>query len=160
MPTPPELSRCLTLPRERRSTELFRTIDLCNITGLTFFVDPDRCRLMAVHAHSKRQPCAMDTYISTPATGWEGVENTEWIYMPLPSGDEVLRCGPSAERDHDQSGPFMVSCHLQRILSDLKSNSSIRFKHGCPAKLLLGIPDHGLLVLEAARSTARVTPSS
>ncbi|KAK3304761.1 uncharacterized protein B0T15DRAFT_252645 [Chaetomium strumarium] len=85
--TPPTLTRWLRQPPGDWYGQRFYTIDLGTATGLTF-VEYDG--LVAIYAHSRTHPGCDKRYDR---------DGADWIYMPLPPHDTILRCGPLVTRD-------------------------------------------------------------
>jgi hypothetical protein len=95
-PTPPDLDACRVRPAQPHSSFRYHTIDLSAVTGITFFHAARK--FVAIHAHTKRQPCAMATYATLEHSHSEADERLTWIYVPLPRGDTILSCGPLVRR--------------------------------------------------------------
>ena len=103
-PTPPLLPE----PGSRRNMKHFHTINLHQVTGITFLYQSNSAR--AIHVHSQAQPCAEPTFdhlrgkyahhlssmhIVQPQ---QPQEDEIWIYVPLSRKDTVLSCGTSIRR--------------------------------------------------------------
>ncbi|KAF5647564.1 uncharacterized protein FTJAE_1620 [Fusarium tjaetaba] len=88
-PNPPEkgLSMFAT-PLLRFSSTRFRTVDLCNITGLTFFYF--RGYIMGVHAHTADSPAATSTFNEISAID---PKYLMWAYVPISRKDSLMRIG-------------------------------------------------------------------
>ncbi|KAF5551721.1 hypothetical protein FNAPI_7327 [Fusarium napiforme] len=88
-PTPPEkgLSMFAT-PLLRFSATRFRTVDLCNITGLTFFYF--RGYIMGVHSHTADSPTATSTFNEISAID---PKYLMWVYVPISRKDSLMRIG-------------------------------------------------------------------
>ncbi|KAF4497327.1 hypothetical protein FAGAP_6489 [Fusarium agapanthi] len=91
IPCPPGPStkglEVLLVPRRTDATSI-RTLDLRNITGITFFYY--RGTLMGLHAHTLRDPIALST-VKDILADYE--PNLVWIYMPIAHGDCIMRFG-------------------------------------------------------------------
>jgi hypothetical protein len=77
------------LPLSPSSADLrFRTVDLCNTTGLTFFYF--EWSLYRIHSHIARSPTALETYQDLP----EAVRATiVWAYVPISPNDRITQFG-------------------------------------------------------------------
>jgi hypothetical protein len=95
-PTPPDLSRCPVRPVRKDSAMRYHTIDLKSITGLTFLRTGRR--IIGIHAHSRRRPCAMETLQTLAKSHQRDEKYLHWLYIPLPRQDTVLSCGPLVDR--------------------------------------------------------------
>ncbi|EWG36253.1 hypothetical protein FVEG_14644 [Fusarium verticillioides 7600] len=88
-PTPPDNGlNMFAVPIDRDGAIRFRTVDLCNITGLTFFYL--RGCIMGVRAHTADSPTAKATLdkISTIHPKY-----LMWAYVPISSKDSLVRIG-------------------------------------------------------------------
>ncbi|KAH7196596.1 uncharacterized protein B0J16DRAFT_312944 [Fusarium flagelliforme] len=84
-PTPPVKELSLT-PRTARSLDpRFRTVDLRNTTGLTFFYQ--NRSILRIHSHTASSPTALETYRRLPATVQEKLV---WAYVPISPNDRIL----------------------------------------------------------------------
>ncbi|KAL4730776.1 hypothetical protein ACLX1H_002815 [Fusarium chlamydosporum] len=88
IPNPPANDEEILMRPSRTTGSHLHTVDLCNITGITFFYH--KGTLMAVHAHTAKEPTALST-----AQTLTRVDQNEllWVYIPLPRGDRILRFG-------------------------------------------------------------------
>ncbi|PHH49702.1 hypothetical protein CFIMG_005794RA [Ceratocystis fimbriata CBS 114723] len=84
-PTPPYLRQCQLHPSSIRPSTHFKTIDLRQITGITFFYSSNI--IFAIHAHTEKAPCAQEAlqrlHPSRRALA-------TWVYIPIPQNDSVL----------------------------------------------------------------------
>ncbi|POR31267.1 Uncharacterized protein TPAR_08516 [Tolypocladium paradoxum] len=87
-PTPPDMERCFFYPANITSSTQFRTIDLSQTTGITFFF----CRgeIYAVHAHTRVAPCAQSTYQRLSRRRQRSVV---WVYVPISKKDPIAALG-------------------------------------------------------------------
>jgi hypothetical protein len=104
------------------------TVDLGSITGLTFLQTGRR--ILGIHAHSRTRPCAMETWQTLEKSHQRDRKYLRWCYVPLPSQDTILSCGPLVDRTNirSESGRMnmMVSTSRTRSIhsSSPVSNSS------------------------------------
>ncbi|CCT62986.1 uncharacterized protein FFB20_15730 [Fusarium fujikuroi] len=89
--TPTPLKNGLSMfatPFNRYGAVRFRTVDLCNITGLTFFYF--RGYMMGIHAHTADSPTATSTLDEISAID---PKYLIWAYVPISSKDSLVRIG-------------------------------------------------------------------
>ncbi|KAF5676218.1 hypothetical protein FCIRC_7139 [Fusarium circinatum] len=112
IPSPPGPStkgrEVLLVPRRTDAT-CIRTLDLRNITGITFFYY--RATLMGLHAHTLEDPTALST-VKDILPDYE--PNLVWIYMPIAHGDRIMRFGLRSWRN-DREEP--ASHHMSLLMT-------------------------------------------
>jgi hypothetical protein len=112
IPSPPNPTtkglEVLLVPRGTDAT-CIRTLDLRNITGITFFYY--RGTLMGLHAHTPEDPIALTT-VKDILSDYE--PNLVWIYMPIAHGDRIVRFGLRTWRN-DREEP--ASHHMALLVS-------------------------------------------
>lgn len=89
------------------------TVDLRDITGVTFFYH--KGRLMAIHAHTATEPTAVSTFQLLWRVGYK---NLLWSYLPLPAGYRILRFGLWSDVPPIQALSLLVSMSSANILLD------------------------------------------
>jgi hypothetical protein len=112
-PTPPFLERSLVQPK---TYTRFQTINLDDITGITFFLWSNKT--LEVHAHSRRAPSAQPTFNRLldwyhPVGGlFEG--RSAWVYVPLSRRDPLTHFGCLVSRKSDREVSFLPyqSCFM------------------------------------------------
>ncbi|KAK3897145.1 hypothetical protein C8A05DRAFT_20026, partial [Staphylotrichum tortipilum] len=87
-PTPPDLQRCPVRPEAIAACLRFHTINVNELSGLTFFFHNGRA--MAIHAHSRKMPSASLVFSSL---GDWCQSRVVWTYVPLPPRDPLTRIG-------------------------------------------------------------------
>ncbi|KID82755.1 hypothetical protein MGU_09924 [Metarhizium guizhouense ARSEF 977] len=87
-PTPPALNRCSFHPAGLSHSTQFRTIQLSQTTGITFFF----CfgEIYAIHAHTRRTPSAQSTYQLLSRRRQASVT---WVYIPISGEDYIALLG-------------------------------------------------------------------
>ncbi|KAF5688883.1 hypothetical protein FDENT_4599 [Fusarium denticulatum] len=112
IPSPPNPStkglELLLVPHGTDAT-CIRTLDLRNITGITFFYY--RGTLMGLHAHTPEDPIALTT-VKEILSDYE--PNLVWIYMPIAHGDRIVRFGLRTWRN-DREEP--ASHHMALLMT-------------------------------------------
>ncbi|EWG36252.1 hypothetical protein FVEG_14643 [Fusarium verticillioides 7600] len=112
IPSPPNPTtkglEVLLVPRGTDAT-CIRTLDLRNITGITFFYY--RGTLMGLHAHTPEDPIALTT-VKDILPDYE--PNLVWIYMPIAHGDRIVRFGLRTWRN-DREEP--ASHHMALLMT-------------------------------------------
>ncbi|KAH7235355.1 hypothetical protein BKA59DRAFT_515886 [Fusarium tricinctum] len=106
-PTPPDLHQCHFYPAKITNSTRFRTIDLDQTTGITFFFSNDQ--IYAVHAHTRTTPYAQVTYQRLPHRRQQSVT---WIYVPFAQRDTVVAIG---SRMPSSGATFSSTCLLFRM---------------------------------------------
>ncbi|KAL5616070.1 hypothetical protein FOBRF1_004818 [Fusarium oxysporum] len=87
-PSPPLRGLKMLTRLDRPGSIRYRTVDLLNTTGLTFFFL--RCFIMAVHPHTANSPVAAPTI--QHFSRYEQ-DHMIWTYIPISSTDNLLRIG-------------------------------------------------------------------
>ncbi|KAH8900409.1 hypothetical protein GQ53DRAFT_128073 [Thozetella sp. PMI_491] len=87
MPSPPRISDCEFCGHLAQSMR-FRTVDLRDATGLTFFFALNK--VYAVHAHTPATPHATSTFERLAKRRQADVT---WVYLPVPKGEEIMAIG-------------------------------------------------------------------
>ncbi|KAF5973282.1 hypothetical protein FCOIX_8850 [Fusarium coicis] len=88
-PTPPKHGlNMFAVPTDRDGAARFRTVDLCNITGLTFFYF--RGYIMGAHAHTADSPTAKATLDKISKIH---PKYLMWTYVPISSKDSLVKIG-------------------------------------------------------------------
>lgn len=87
-PSPKNGLSMFATPFNRDGAVRFRTVDLCNITGLTFFYF--RGYMMGVHAHTAHSSTATSTLDEISAID---PKYLIWAYVPISSKDSLVRIG-------------------------------------------------------------------
>ncbi|RKK58212.1 hypothetical protein BFJ66_g2870 [Fusarium oxysporum f. sp. cepae] len=88
IPSPPTKGLEVLLRPRRTDATCNRTLDLRNITGITFFFY--RGTLMGLHAHTLGAVTAVSTVKDT-LSDYE--PHLVWIHIPIPHGDRIMRFG-------------------------------------------------------------------
>ncbi|KAL5618166.1 hypothetical protein FOVSG1_000388 [Fusarium oxysporum f. sp. vasinfectum] len=88
IPSPPTKGLEILLRPRRTDATCNRTLDLRNITGITFFFY--RGTLMGLHAHTLGAVTAVSTVKDT-LSDYE--PHLVWIHIPIPHGDRIMRFG-------------------------------------------------------------------
>ncbi|WKT39855.1 hypothetical protein QSH57_001674 [Fusarium oxysporum f. sp. vasinfectum] len=88
IPSPPTKGLEVLLRPRRTDATCNRTLDLRNITGITFFFY--RGTLMGLHAHTLGAVTAVSTVKDT-LSDYE--PHLVWIHIPIPHGDHIMRFG-------------------------------------------------------------------
>ncbi|KAK3902516.1 hypothetical protein C8A05DRAFT_15426 [Staphylotrichum tortipilum] len=113
-PTPPDLQRCPIRLEDTATCLRFCTINVNEISGLTFFFHNGSA--MAIHAHSRKAPSASLVFGSL---GDWCKSRIVWIYVPLPLGDHLTGFGCLVQPDN--MGYYTIninqSCFLLRSSS-------------------------------------------
>ncbi|RSL80391.1 hypothetical protein CEP52_017394 [Fusarium oligoseptatum] len=107
-PTPPDLQRCRFYPAKITRSTRFRTIDLRQTNGITFFF----CygEIYAVHAHTRSFPCAQTTY---QRLSHRRQQSVTWVYVPFSQQDSIAALG--ARMSLSESTSFSSTCLLFRM---------------------------------------------
>ncbi|KFA81328.1 hypothetical protein S40288_08298 [Stachybotrys chartarum IBT 40288] len=87
-PTPPDPDQCMLSQPWPANSAQFRTINLNQSTGLTFFFDLGN--VYAIHSHTVTTPCARQTYERLSRRRQRSVT---WLYLPIPPNDDVVLFG-------------------------------------------------------------------
>ncbi|KAG5745992.1 hypothetical protein H9Q69_006229 [Fusarium xylarioides] len=88
IPSPPTKELEILLRPHRTDATCNRTLDLRNITGITFFYF--RGTLMGLHPHTLGAATAVPAVKGTLA---KYAPYLVWIYIPIPHGDRIMRFG-------------------------------------------------------------------
>jgi len=116
-PSPPSLEDCEIHGRVSSSLQL-KTVDLCGVSGLTFFFAFSK--LYAVHAHTPARPYATSTFERLSRRRQLDVS---WAYLPMPRGEEIysivirLKVTSNGQISTLQKPWFLVSLYLLAILT-------------------------------------------
>lgn len=112
-PTPPNIEECILYPWDTTNTTQFKTIDLSQIFGLTFFFSYGG--IYDIHAHTKTWPCAQSTYRKLSRRRQSAVA---WIYVPISRTDSIALIGERLLR-HENTTPngisLLVSTCIKRV---------------------------------------------
>ncbi|KAH6667292.1 hypothetical protein B0J14DRAFT_489952, partial [Halenospora varia] len=92
-PTPPDLEYCTFYPANITASTCFRTIEMRETIGITFFFC--RGKVYAIHAHTLTMPCAMTTLEHLSCRRQRTVA---WVYIPISPSDQVVAFGTQLQR--------------------------------------------------------------
>lgn len=106
-PTPPTLTDCVFTRSNISEAFLFRTVDLSQISGITFFFKGRD--IIAVHAHTSAAPHALTTYDRLPL---DTPDHAIWAYLPMPPTDVVEEFGAQVEPAEDGIRGYSLECLL------------------------------------------------
>ncbi|RFN55520.1 hypothetical protein FIE12Z_166 [Fusarium flagelliforme] len=118
------------------------TVDLRNITGVTFFYH--KGDLMAIHAHTATEPTAVSTFQRLWRVDYK---NLLWSYLPLPAGDRILRFGLRSDVPPIQVLSLLITTKLSGNLyigPDVPGEK--RFSQKVPTMLIHDLPRKGGIV--------------
>lgn len=87
-PSPPDLERCLLWPAEVGPSMRFRTIELSETSGITFFIHSGD--IYTVHAHTPRAPHAKKSYSRLSR---RRQRSAAWVYVPISASDSITAFG-------------------------------------------------------------------
>ncbi|KAF5971320.1 hypothetical protein FBULB1_9280 [Fusarium bulbicola] len=153
IPSPPGPStkgrEVLLVPRRTDAT-CIRTLDLRNITGITFFYY--RGTLMGLHAHTLEDPTALST-VKDILPDYE--PNLVWIYMPIAHGDRIMRFGLRSWRNdrEEPASHHMALLMTTKLAGDFSIGPSFNdedrnfFFKGTPTVLFHNTPAKGGITL-------------
>lgn len=99
---PPRLTDCCFTTTLHRRWQRWRTIDLTNVQGITFFYSVGR--LWGVFPHVSARSSALSTYQSLPELRQRSMV---WIYMPIGPKDKIIAMGT---RKNDDGGICFMVC--------------------------------------------------
>lgn len=97
------------------------TIDLSGTTGITFFYHGYEGTLLAIHAHTTKEPTAVSTVQRLSRVD---PDRLVWLYLPIPADDRIMRLGLRAgtfkpKMPTYQVLPLLVSISLTNTLLDI-----------------------------------------
>ncbi|KAF5551720.1 hypothetical protein FNAPI_7326 [Fusarium napiforme] len=153
IPSPPNPTtkglELLLVPRGTDAT-CIRTLDLRNITGITFFYY--RGTLMGLHAHTPEDPIALTT-VKDILSDYE--PNLVWIYMPIAHGDRIVRFGLRTWRNDREEPASHHMCLLMttKLAGDFSLGPNFHdedmnyFFRGTPTVLFHNTPAKGGITL-------------
>ncbi|KAF5609154.1 uncharacterized protein FSUBG_4164 [Fusarium subglutinans] len=127
-----------------------RTLDLRNITGITFFYY--RGTLMGLHAHTLEDPTALTT-VKDILPDYE--PNLVWIYMPIAHGDRIMRFGLRSWRNdrEEPAAHHMALLMTTKLAGDFSLGPNFNdedrnfFFKGTPTVLFHNTPAKGGITL-------------
>ncbi|PHH51363.1 hypothetical protein CFIMG_005829RAa [Ceratocystis fimbriata CBS 114723] len=129
-PTPPLISQCQVYPSNIRSSTQFKTIDLRQTNGLTFFYSSGA--IFAIHAHTEKAPYAQKTF---QRLNPRRRDLATWVYVPFSQNDSIDALG--VPMPHDDGFSSLNSCLLFRMR--LAGDVTIGLTYSTyPRRLLLG----------------------
>ncbi|XP_044721677.1 uncharacterized protein HRG_04592 [Hirsutella rhossiliensis] len=108
-PTPPDLGQCVFYPAAITSSTQFRTINLSETTGITFFFSYGE--IYAIHAHTWEAPCAHSTYRRLSRRRQQSII---WVYVPISQKDSISALG--ARMSPSDGSPFSSTCLLVSLV--------------------------------------------
>ncbi|KAB5572269.1 hypothetical protein GE09DRAFT_1170482 [Coniochaeta sp. 2T2.1] len=88
-PAPPSLSLCKAYPAELTSCRIISTVEMDEISGVTFFFSLGQ--LFGIHIHRSEESCAMDTFARDFPNRLR--RTVVWIYLPISRHDRTLVLG-------------------------------------------------------------------
>ena len=97
------------------------TIDLSGTTGITFFYHGYEGILMAIHAHTTKEPTAVSTVQRLSRVD---PNKFIWFYLPISAGDRIMQLGLRAgtikpKMPTYQVLPLLVRIRLTNTLLDI-----------------------------------------
>ncbi|KAG4293769.1 hypothetical protein FPRO06_00354 [Fusarium proliferatum] len=139
----------LLFPRRVDAT-CIRTLDLRNITGITFFYY--RGTLMGLHAHTLGGPTALTT-VRDILSDYEPY--LVWIYMPIAHGDRIMRFGLRTWRNdrEEPANHHMALLMTTKLAGDFSLGPNFNEEdmnyifQGTPAVLFHNTPAKGGITL-------------
>ncbi|SCN72497.1 uncharacterized protein FFM5_00418 [Fusarium fujikuroi] len=139
----------LLFPRRVDAT-CIRTLDLRNITGITFFYY--RGTLMGLHAHTLEDPTALTT-VRDILSDYEPY--LVWIYMPIAHGDRIMRFGLRTWRNdrEEPANHHMAVLMTTKLAGDFSLGPNFNEEdmnyifQGTPAVLFHNTPAKGGITL-------------
>jgi len=141
-PCPPALTVCQFFPKHLSSSQRIRTIDLNEITGLTFFCSPTCSSFFAIHAHTSKAPSALSTFEKLPDRRQQCVY---WIFLPLTPQERITAVG--SRRADQPLSDILIKTNLKRVsfLGQWQSEpgKAICLGKGPPTTLLYDEPECG-----------------
>lgn len=119
-PYPPTKDLDVLLRAQTVSAHL-HTVDLSGTTGITFFYHGYEGTLMAIHAHTAKEPTAVSTVQRLSRVD---LNKLIWVYLPIPAGDRIMQLGLRAgtiepKMPTYQALPLLVRIRLTNTLLDI-----------------------------------------
>ncbi|KAI1506026.1 hypothetical protein F5X99DRAFT_404574 [Biscogniauxia marginata] len=113
-PTPPDQVHTTLYRADIGNSTQFRTIKLCDATGITFFFCHGN--VYAIHAHTASAPSAKRTFESLSRRRQHTVT---WLYVPIPPNDRITAFGTRLSKSRNQYADGLCFLFRMRLAGDI-----------------------------------------